>query len=414
LLGGLLAVTRLAVFGYWANSYWGGSVAAAGGALLLGALGRIFEKPRTRDALVMALGLLLLANSRPYEGLIFSLPVAAALAIWLFSRKGPAFQLALTRVILPLGAACMILALGMGYYFWRVTGNPLQMPYQVDRTAYAVTPYFLWQTPRPAPAYDQDALRQFYLHTELDFYLRNRSLGALALLEAGRILEIWLFYIGPVLTLPLVFSAAALPYGISWPDLSKPVRLFLVATLVSLAGLALEVFFFPHYAAPMTALVYALVLLAMQSLRGWTRRGKPVGLFLTRVVPVICILLFALRAGAGPLHLPVGPDWPPTWYNLNQGEADRDRMQAQLEGLPGKHLVLVRYGRSGPGDPQLGWVYNGANIDGSKVVWAWDMGEARNQELIDYFQNRHVWLVRLDRQPRELAQYSESPSIAAK
>ena len=128
------------------------------------------------------------------------------LAIWLLKKKGFALRLALRRVVAPLALAVVVSALATGYYFWRVTGNPFQMPYQVDRDTYAVTPYFLWQTPARAPIYRQDALRDFYLHTELDFYAKNRSLGRVAAIEAVKVLDIWLFYVGPALTLPLIFS----------------------------------------------------------------------------------------------------------------------------------------------------------------------------------------------------------------
>ena len=51
------------------------------------------------------------------------------------------------------------------------------------------------------------------------------------------------------------------------------------------------------------------------------------------------------------------------------------------------------------------WVYNGADIDGSKVVWARDMGAAKNQELIDYYKDRRVWLVEPDEKPVRVTPY---------
>jgi hypothetical protein len=44
------------------------------------------------------------------------------------------------------------------------------------------------------------------------------------------------------------------------------------------------------------------------------------------------------------------------------------------------------------------WVYNRADIDASAVVWARDMGEAKNQELLRYFTargggGREPWLL---------------------
>jgi hypothetical protein len=283
------------------------------------------------------------------------------------------------------------------------------MPYQVDRTTYAVAPYFMWQSPRPEPVYHHPAMRDFYTHNELDFYRQTRTpLGMLAVI-AAKAFHIWMFYLGPLLTLPLVMVIATLPMGFAWRSISRETRFLLTVAGAYFVGLAIEVFFFAHYAAPLTCVILALLLLALRRLRHWQWRSQPAGRFLTRSLPLGCAVLLIVRAGAGPLRLPITPDWPPTGYNARVVETDRARMLARLQAWPQKQLVFVRFA---PRSRSLyDWVYNGADIDQSHVVWAMDMGEARNQELIDYYRDRQVWLVEPD---RDSAPWESNPGPAGK
>lgn len=403
LLGGFLAVIRFGVFSYWANSYWGGAVAAAGGALVLGALPRITRFVRAGDALWMGLGLAILANTRPYEGLIFSLPAAFVLFAWLGKKRGAELGVAMRRAILPLALVAAIAAVAMGYYNWRVTGDPIRMPQQVDRETYAVTPYFLWESPLPAPVYHHPEMRNFYLHNEFHFYEESRTLLGLFSILAVRYSHLWVFYIGPALTLPFLLSLALVPYGSPWQGFDPKTRFLILTTAVSLAGLAVEVFFFPHYAAPMTCLILALAVQAMRRLRNWQWRGKPSGRFATRAVPAVCLLMLLFRASLPVFHLPVTPAWPEMPYNTVPAKSYRAEAEALLDRNPGQHLVLVQNAAhpGGEGD----WVYNGPDIDRAKTIWAWDMGPAKNEELIRYFKNRDVWFVERDVIPPRLMRY---------
>jgi len=69
--------------------------------------------------------------------------------------------------------------------------------------------------------------------------------------------------------------------------------------------------------------------------------------------------------------------------------------------------VLVHY--SPNHDPLLEWVYNGADIDGQKVVWARDMGADQNEELLRYYSNRRAWLLEADDVPPNLLPYGAKP-----
>jgi hypothetical protein len=404
LLGGLLSVMHFGVFSYWADSYWGGAMAATGGALVLGALPRIKRSQRVGDALLMGLGAAVLANSRPYEGMVFCLPVAAALVGWVARGPRPSLRVLAGRVVAPLAIVLGLAALATCCYFWRVTGSPFRMPYQVDRSTYAVAPYFMWQSPRPEPVYHHPAMRDFYTHNELDFYQKTRTpLGMLAVI-AGKFPQIWLFYLGPLLTLPFAMVIATLSVGFSWRSVSREVRFLLGVLGTYFGGLAIEVFFFPHYAAPLTCVILALLLMALRRVAQCGGHGRPAGRFLARALPLGCAFLLIVRWGASPPNSPPAPSWPPTWYNAKVIKTDRARMLAQLQALPKKQLVFVRFE---PRSKTLyDWVYNPADIDRAQVVWARDMGAARNQELIDYYPDRQVWLAEPDKDSPKWKPYS--------
>lgn len=408
LLGGFLAVARLATFSYWTNTYYGGAVPALGGALVLGALPRIKRRQRVRDALVMGVGLALLANSRPYESLFFCLPIATALFIWMFRKSAPPLQLSFRRILLPLSLVLAITVGAMGYYFWRVTGSPIRIPYQVNISTYHLV-YFPWQKLQPTAVYRHAVMKQFYQGPPvLDSY--NHVHGDPLLWILLKPLPLTIFFLGPVLLLPVLAWVAIRPRYSFMRTASRKTRFLLLVCGCTMIGLALPIYLpMAHYAAPMTAAVYALVLQSMRYVRLWKWDRKPSGLFLVRAVPVICLGLLPLRVAASALHIPVPVTIIHTWYSEDPHNVQRARVIKQLERESGQHLIIVRY------EPEHeifeDWVYNSADINSAKVVWARDMGAHDNQELIEYFKNRRVWLLEPDRDPGLLSKYDAgSPS----
>jgi hypothetical protein len=77
-----------------------------------------------------------------------------------------------------------------------------------------------------------------------------------------------------------------------------------------------------------------------------------------------------------------------------------------LKGRPGKQLVIVKYAPWHPVDQE--WVYNAADIDGSKIVWARAMDAASDEELVRYFADREAWTLDADVYPPRVLAYSSS------
>ena len=201
-LGGVLAVMRLALFSYWIDSYWGGAPAAIGGCLVLGALGRMRRRIRSRDAIWMGAGASILANSRPYEGLLLCLAVAGTLVAWAIRGGGPAWRSLLVRGVIPMSIPLCLTAAFMGVYFQRTTGNAFMSPYDLNTRTYMVSPmpFFLWLGLKPTPEYRHPVMRNFYLQYEAPLFLRSKSWrGFLRWTVANRIARVMWFFVGPAL-----------------------------------------------------------------------------------------------------------------------------------------------------------------------------------------------------------------------
>src|ERR1019366_7073366 len=75
LAGGLLAVMEFGPLSQWMNGYWGGSLAAAAGCLVFGALPRLRRGNRPRDGFLLGLGLAIHLLTRPFESVLLALSV---------------------------------------------------------------------------------------------------------------------------------------------------------------------------------------------------------------------------------------------------------------------------------------------------------------------------------------------------
>jgi hypothetical protein len=388
LFGGVLSVLRFATFSYWMNSYWCPAVAAAGGTLVIGAIPRLRKRARIREAFLLAVGLAMMANSRPYEGLVFSIAVASGLLLWLKGRKLPPAALLFRRVFVPAACVLLVAAAATGYYYWRVTGSPFRMTYAVDRETYAVVPYFLFFSKRAVPEYHHSVMRDYYAGWEVKQFDEARTLAGFERRTADKALQLWRFYIGPAFSLLLL----AFP----WIVRDRRMRLALVAGVVFCCGWLVETWTFPHYVAPATGLLYLLLVQCARHLRLWRPNGAPAGQFLVRSVPVVCVGMIFLRSVGIAVGAPLEPRWP-------QGNLDRLSVIERLHAISGPHLIIVRYGPDHNVDRD--WIYNDPNIDQARIVWARDMGREQNLELLRYFHGRHAWLMYGDESPPRLEPY---------
>jgi len=364
---GALAVATHRTMLIWGEVYHGGAIAAGAGAIMLAAAGKMIERPSRRDFAIIAIGAVILAFSRPYEGFIYAIAIGVILLIGVKWR-----DLIRTSPI-----AILILLAGAGGilgFNHAITGDAFLMPHALHDQRYIPAPNFVWEKPKPFPHYDNLEAETMFRLGYWDFYKHEHEPGGMRA-ELGKKIAVigwaitgapandvanaaWLLMFVPLVALiPLLRE-------------NRKARLLLVALLIfAFAPFSINWWMQLHYLAPGTVL--AVVLVAML-LERFVRMRR--GAFLTCVI----VLLFVSGSIASWVRFVRTPD--------AGFEPQRQRIAQSILAHGGKHLVIVA-------PDVFGAIHNAGDIDASPIVWARDRGD--NSALIRYFHDRKVW--RLER-----------------
>ena len=78
----------------------------------------------------------------------------------------------------------------------------------------------------------------------------------------------------------------------------------------------------------------------------------------------------------------------------------RHEVEQRLRAIPGRHLVFVQYAPDH--DFHAEWVYNGAEIDSAKIVWARPLDPKSDAAFMRHLASDHVWRLEPDATPPTL------------
>ncbi|NUN49820.1 MAG: hypothetical protein HUU15_13420, partial [Candidatus Brocadiae bacterium] len=368
----VVALARFGIAGYWAQSFWGGALAALGGALLLGAVGRLRSGPRVVPALALGAGLGILALTRPFEGLVASLPAAAFLAWKLRSPGRVGGGAWVVRVVAPMLAVTSI-ALGfLAVYNRAVTGSALRMPYFAYHLQNSRISPWMWGTPPPAPEHRHAVIRAFF-EDEADTRARQTaSPGTLAGAIAFKLWSAVDFPFAPALAALLLLCGRALIRA-------RASRFAAVTVLLVLAAIAQETVSLPHYAAPAAAGGFLLVAQALRAVNARRARGRGA---------VAVAVVLAVVGGRFAVRLLEDADTSDAFGHL------RASTEQRLVESHGDDIVFVRYGPRHL--PHLEWVWNGAEPASQPVLWVRSRGSAEDRALRELHAGRRAWLLFVD------------------
>lgn len=393
-LAGIFCALRYGVFTVNSDTLLCSSVAALGGALTLGAFVRLTSDGRLRQVLWLALGIALLANSRPFEGLLFAAPIALAALIWILRQQR-------WRTLSAAAVLLTFLLAAMGYYNWRGTGSALKMPYMANIEQYHLVGPFLGMQILPRPQYHHPEMAAFYEIWEGEPGHRAHTLPGVLSLAWEKIRSYDKEHFSPLL-LPCLLGV--------FVALRLPRRRMLAITFLLVGCGLLSVVWRPlnPYPAPLLVSFFGLSMIGFRHLGALPVTRHRIGPYLARGL-VVALLLFGIgRMGVnGVKGIKAAHAYPPPW------QVQRARILDDLARRGGSHLLIVRYAPGHSGHEE--WVYNSPDIDQQRVILARSMGDEADCRLIRHYAGREVWILEPDaRRPAGVLQPLAGLPLGAK
>ena len=385
-IGALFLVFNVKILTMWGLSYWGGALSLFGSALFWVSFVKLNKRIDLKYCLLLPVGFALMFLNRPYESALIAICPAVFLLINFIKKvKSQKINSALFTSLKFFGpiilTLCMTIVLIL-FYNKQVTGDMLVQPHQLYTKNYEGVKPFIFQD-MSEPEYPF-AEAKIYNDLDVNNHVSKRK-GFEGYIRGvnSKFFYYLFFFFELVCIIPLVFYLLSRK---SFHDL-----VFGITLLILFIGSSLVTYEWGHYIACASPLIiYMLVkgtkLFYESSLNSRFLRSLFISFLGVLFINLLLSAVLHIKANKG------------SYSEVKNSIADK------LEANSKDDLVFVSYGENHLLLEE--WVYNSSDIDNSPVIWARDLGIAKNDELINYYNNdRNTWRLEVDGDSVSLTNY---------